>query len=69
MVEPLKRMHLLRSAYMSLLPAYALDLETETVVVNPAPEDSVEALSREFKRLRSEQSYYAGGTWNVDIDT
>ncbi|RTZ59651.1 MAG: hypothetical protein DSZ33_04090, partial [Gammaproteobacteria bacterium] len=69
MVEPLKRMHLLRSAYMSLLPAYALDLETETIIVNPAPEESIEAFSREFKRLHSQQGYYSGGEWNTDIDT
>ncbi len=68
LLQPLQRLHLLRSAYMSLLPAYALDLETETIVVNPGPQESIASLSREFKRLHAQQGYYSGGAWNTDID-
>lgn len=68
MSHSLRRIQLIRAAYMSLLPPYALELEAETVIVEPTRREKLETLSNEFKQLRAQQGYYSGGIWDRDID-
>ena len=68
-LKSLQRIHLIRSAYMSLLPDYALDLEADTIIVEPVSAEPLETLSLEFKRLRVQEGYYSGGAWNRDLDS
>jgi len=67
-LKSLQRRHLIRSAYMSLLPDHALDLVTETIVVEPVSHESPDVLSAEFRKLRAVRGHYSGGMWNHAVD-